>query len=224
MEETILIAGTGPLHSRLIETCLDRQYRVISTALETESPGEREPGDQKVHPRHLALPWNPGSSLSPGNILLQAEHDSGPFKAAFLVFPSGRTSESFHEISSAAIQKILDYRVKSYLFFLRELIALFIRRGGGELNAVLHSEEGALVSPLVAGTYEMFRTMVRSCLSVYGEESFLFRGFESSSAEPEPFRDFIIEQTLDNPAPRGRLLSFPPRGGLFSRGSGSRYK
>ena len=217
MEETILIAGSGVLHSHLIQACLSRNCRVISTAYsdEFQESGNGETAAGKG--QSAVLSWNPGSSLSPRNILSRCDREAGPLDSAYLVFPSGRTTEAFHETSSAAVQKILDYRVKSYLFFLKELITYFMARKRGTQNAVLYSEEGEILSPLIAGTYEMFRALIRSCFSAYEREPFRLRGFESRSTDLENYGEFILQHSLDSDKKENQFFQYPRKKGFLNR-------
>ena len=216
MEKTILFAGTGPLCTSLIDEYLKRGVKIVSSVFDNQ---KQEPGKNVENDRIIVLPWTPGSSLSPRNIIMRGESEMGAFDEAFLIFPSGRTGESFHEISSAAIQKILDYRVKSYLFFFKELLNYFIRRKKGELNAVIYSEEGEWQSPLNAGTYEMFRSLIKSSLTIYERESFKITGFESDSRDLDGYRNFILSQKEKESRSRDKFHRYSDKG-MFALGQG----
>ena len=217
MDKTVLFAGTGPLRSMLIEEYLKKGYKVISSVFDIR---KTEPGQNIENSRHLVLPWTPGSSLSPRNIIMKAQEEMGSVKEAFLIFPSGRSGESLHEISSAGIQKIIDYRVKSYLFFFKELLNLFIRNKEGELNAVLYSEEGEWQSPLNAGTYEMFYSVIKSAFTIYEREPFTITGFESDSKDLNEFGSFILSKLEKENSEKNRFYRFPERNPLLNLGSG----
>jgi len=220
MDKTILFAGTGPLCTTLTDEYLKRGDKVVSAVFDNQNQ-EQEKNQEKS--KQLILPWTPGSSLSPRNILMKGESEMGEYSEAFLIFPSGRTGESFHEISSAAIQKIIDYRVKSYLFFYKELLNYFIRKKDGEINAVIYSEEGEWQSPLNAGTYEMFKAVIHSSFTIYEREPFSVTGFESDSRDLEGFKDFILNQKEKEVKSKNRFHRFSEKG-LFIFGSPAKKK
>lgn len=226
MEENILIIGTGGLHARMIETCLGKNQNVASTFYSESFREETKPGKKPKKAagappekeKHFSLAWDPGSSLSSKNIILQAEQKLGRIDRAFLIFPSGKIAEPFHETATAAIQKILDYRVKSYILFLKDLINHFMEKKGGELYGILHFEEGEWSSPLTAGSYEMFRMILLSCLPLYEKEPFALTGFESESPDTAGYCDFILKQAAGKNKKSGSFFQYPPKG-LFSAGS-----
>jgi hypothetical protein len=230
-----LIIGTGALHAELTDAFVQKQERVVTTfysegrreSLKPAAPGKARIGKGPREPKtenpaagagdaFFSLPWNPGSSLGSRNLILQTEQRLGGIDQAFLIFPSGKFSEPFHQLTIAAVEKTLDYRVKSYLLLLRDLLNYFMDKKSGSLFGILHFEEGERASPLVAGAYEMFRTAFLSCLSIYQGESFNLIGFESSSADLSGYRDLIVKSSGGGTKPGLTMNVFPPRG-LFSR-------
>ena len=117
MSSTVFIAGNSPNNSplagRLVNHYLDAGRKVV-TASFSESQEVRENDESGLL---TAYTWIPGSSLSPRNILLQSLRDQGDAECAFLIYTAGKTGEPFHTASSASIQRLLDQKVKSYLFF-----------------------------------------------------------------------------------------------------------
>ncbi|MBI9103289.1 MAG: hypothetical protein JEY99_12805 [Spirochaetales bacterium] len=220
MEKTILFAGTGSLCTALVDEYLSRGNKVVSAVFDNQ---KQEPGKNLENSRQLRLPWAPGSSLSPRNIIMKGESEMGQYSEAFLIFPSGRTGESFHEISSAAIQKIIDYRVKSYLFFYKELLNYFIRKKEGEINAILYSEEGEWQSPLNAGTFEMFKAVIHSSFAIYEREPFSITGFESGSRDLEGYKEFILNQKEKESRTKNKFHKFSDKG-LFTFSSQTKKK
>lgn len=212
MNRTVFIAGGNPISNRLIDSYLSQGKKIIAAAFNDQQGQEETSADGLL----ATYPWIPGSSLSPRNILIQGTRDQGETDHAFLIYTTGKAGDPFHQASSASIQRLLDQKVKSYLFFLKELISYFVDRREGKLTVALISEQGALRDPINAGAYGMFRSLVTASLQAYEQEPFQMRLFETESEDQEGFQDFMLTKLEENPKEGNRLYTFPEKGGFFS--------
>ena len=219
MNSTVFIAGnspnSSPLAGSLVNHYLDAGKKVVTASFsETREVKESDEGGLLT-----AYTWVPGSSLSPRNILLQSHRDQGEAENAFLIYTVGKTGEPFHTASSASIQRLLDQKVKSYLFFWKELVGHYVSRRKGRLSVILHSEPGTLRDPLNAGTYGMFRSLVIASLQAYQKEPFRMGLFESESEDLEGFTSYILDLMVEETWEENMIYSFPEKAGRFSLGS-----
>ena len=218
MKRTIFVAGGTPLNNQLIEDFLAKGKKVIAATFTNQMEKEESSAEGLL----LTYPWVPGSSLSPRNILIQGTREQGEIQKAFLVYATGKAGDPLHRASSAAIQRLLDQKVKSYLFLLKELVSYFIDNKEGELTVALLAERGALRDPITAGAYGMFRSLVMTSLHVYEPEPLRMSLFETESGDHAGFLDYMMN-CLENESKKGnRIYTFPEKGGLFSRASARR--
>jgi len=216
MSSTVFIAGnapnSSPLAGRLINHYLDAGRKVV-TASFSET---REIPDNDDSGLLTAYTWVPGSSLSPRNILLQSLRDQGEAENSFLIYTAGKTGEPFHTASSASIQRLLDQKVKSYLFFWKELVGHYVNRRKGRLSVILHSEPGTLRDPINAGTYGMFRALITSSLQAYQQEPFRMGLFESESEDLEGYINHVLTIMAEASWEENMIYPFPEKTGLFT--------
>ena len=218
MNRAIFVAGGNLLHKHLTDYFLSKGRKIITAAFNGQLQKEEISADGLL----VTYPWIPGSSLSPRNILIQGPREQGELEQAFLIYTTGKAGDplgepSFHKASSVTIQRLLDQKVKSYLFLFKELVSYFIDRGGGKLTVALLSEQTALRDPVTAGAYGMFRSLVTASLRAYASEPFQMDLFITESEDHAGFLNYMLDRLKSEPKQDNQFHSFPEKGGIFSK-------
>lgn len=213
MAQPVFVAGGNTIVDRLISHYRSADREVVSATF-SELSAEMEMEGDTLSGKYR---WLPGSSLSPRNILDRCAREHGDMNTAFLIYTSGSPGVPLHEVSSVSVQRLLDQKVKSYLFFLKELIAYFVRRRRGRLVVVVTADSGSMRDPLNAGSYGMFVSTVVAALRTYDQSGFQMLLFESESENQDGFLGSIFS-TLEGRHREGNQNYLFTRRGVIRRG------
>lgn len=191
MQPAVLITGRqSTFTDDLIQESLNRGHTVIAT----RDPDQEEPTvPESVGDRLRYVPWTRRSILSARSVLLDVTAEALPERAIVVCGPEG-VRTPLHEMQAAAIEAGIDATLKGYLFMIKELLAAYMRAGGGDLTVVWF-DGGAEVMPafdaVLAGAIE---SLGRSLVAFYENEPVTIRGLVASESETRAVASWVLEQ------------------------------
>lgn len=216
MAKRVLITGkTTKLGNLLVDAFLSRSWEVVATVRQDEE--SRDEGD--IDANLLITTWNRRSPLAAKNVLLSGINQFGDIDEAVVIFPVDGENRPLHELPSAAIEASIDGQIKSQLFMIKEVLAWFQRRKGGQLSLVRHDEGADILPPLDAICSGTFHSLSRSLFTFYQNEEVRINSFESDSSDTRGFVAYIMK-TLEEKARgnHGKLYRHSDRGVLGNLG------
>ena len=193
MPKTILIApADSSFGTALVGQAVSTGARVIAavrpdTTLRSEED-ESGPSEDSL----LELPWNRRSLLSARNVILQGLNTYGAIDRAIIVHVAEAESHPLHELPPVSIETVVDDKVKSPLFMIKELLQHFLRAQTGSLSFALHEPAGVPRTALAASAAAGFSALVGSLLGIYQNEEFQVCGFTSHSDDSDSYASFIL--------------------------------
>lgn len=217
MHTPILITGSDhPLQRDLIYEFLNRSTPLyVVSQPEIVPPGA--PQDERIH----SLVWAQRSLISTGSLIYQADREMEGLSNALVLCGPEVGGAALHEMEGATIEQRCDHSYKGYLFLLREILALYMRRGAGELTVVWYDGGVEVLPPFDASLKGMIRGLVKSLLVYYEEEPITIRGLQISGGESREGARWVVEMMIDKvERTAGRWHQMGQRGGLlpFMRG------
>jgi len=215
MPRGIFIAGNESALTNAIELEAAKRAERYTLAL---LPDRLSGDDAKIGPqswssmssaeKRIPLEWNPGSPLSARALVLAAENRLEQVNEAILVCdpPSVRCAAA--DLSLTNVEVLVNDYIKSWLFLVKELAALFRTRGEGVVALVCPDTAGTgdkddAVDLLGSTALAAFRSLTRSLLAAAFSEPYHTLGFSGAEAGDDAgFAAFVFKQ-LDEGARRG---------------------
>jgi len=158
------------------------------------------------------LEWNRRSPVSARTVVLSILNAFETLDEAVILEPRLPAGSPLHESASADIERAFD-DAKGPVFLARELLGVFLARGGGIVSFVSGSPSTGAVG---SAAREAFRGLASALLAAPGSGSIVANGFQCDGAEPDDYAAFI-DRTLEEKARKitGRWFSCPQRGGFL---------
>ena len=224
MERACLVTGkSGPLLAEIVRQAAARQRQILLTRSGRMDSGAHE--DDAIS----TIAWNRRSALSSRSVLLHATNLFGRLDEAVVVFAPAHDTATFHESSIVGIEDRIDAEVKGYLYILREILAVFMKQGGGRVVLVLQEPPGELQSPLEAAGVGSFTALADALARYYQNEPVAFHRLRTDGDDAAGFAAMILD-LLDAQSRHSsgsgrsgrRWLRFPSRIRVWRRGTALR--
>ena len=233
MEHSVLITGKqSAFTDDLVQELLKRLDRVYASFDESDTAPEVPDsfGDSLRY-----IPWTRRSLISSRSLLLAVageieaadagegggaraggEVAAGGLSRAVVVCAPEGINAALHDTEAATIEERIDVAVKGYLFVIRELAALFIRRGGGDLTILWYDPGVEVLPPVDAAIAGAVEGLTRSMLAFYENEDVSIRGLSASHTDGPAVALWALEQILDRTAKSvGRFQRYGQRMSLL---------
>ncbi len=219
MNKRILVTGQiTPLSEQLIELFLQEgSYTVIAA----QSGSGKKKNTKGLH----AVQWNTRSPLSAKNVVLEASLPEGSIDEAVVIFSSPKILSPFHEIPAVDIETAVDYRIKSNLFLVKEILNFF-QNSQTESTLSLVNEPGSIdvLPPLEAMASGGFDSLVKSLFTFYQNEKLSINGYVSSSSDTKEYSQYIFKTITERNKPvHGKFYKFPEKNVLSAFGLAKKH-
>ena len=179
----------------------------------SDDANDRDEAEKKE--QNNKIQWNKRSPLSARNSILSILNSHDRIDSAILIYQPGGFNKTFHETSSAVYDLQVDRWIKGYGYMLKELIQLFLKQKGGDLNFILDTGGIKMLTPLENAIYSYLKNLVKNLSVLYQNEDFRLYCFETESERREEFLDFMAKIRNDSKYSPGKIYRFGDKKSLF---------
>ncbi|MBT3274908.1 MAG: hypothetical protein HN368_17270 [Spirochaetales bacterium] len=214
MEKCIFISPGDTILGRELTDRADKNGNQVISAVTEDLDLPEDKQDQSP----LYCRWNRRSLLSARNAVLAGLNAFETIDTAIIIHETVQDENPIHELAPVIIEQSVDVLMKSHFFMLREILSVFVRRGGGTLALVHYSPGEYTQLPLCAASSSAFRSAADSLCTLYQNENIRINSFDCSKEKPEGFANYIF-QTLTGKAAgsHGKWYHFGTAGRNFGR-------
>lgn len=208
MQKNILITGKDTyIGNELCKDFLSRGQKVLATV---ESAKHPPAGEENLTIKQ----WNPLSSISAKNLVLDSRNDVGPLDTAIIVFSPAKSGIPFDQTSFRDIETGIDQYIKGRIFLCKEVYNHMIKQGKGALIILIYEENAEKTTPLESSYFGAIRSF---CESLLKERQLDMYVIDSTSKDPELFLDYLqntLKDTKKNPP--GKYYRHSDKRGFFA--------
>jgi NAD(P)-dependent dehydrogenase (short-subunit alcohol dehydrogenase family) len=223
MGKTVFITDLDtPLGSELVRLYLKEGHRVFATVTEEEEEPDYGPLQNEAGESLTVQVWKRYSAASTKNMLLQALIAYESVQESLVLGAPPPYASPLQETELEMIERAVDSWIKGTLFLLKEILAHYEARGGGQLALISRDDETS-ASPLDGALRSGFLGMSRALLKTHGSETITINGFVSSAELTKDFAGFIARNLSERAKrPTGKWMRFQP--GLLTNIKAGRIK
>ena len=212
MERIVLVSDADtPLGRELVRLFAARGHQVAALVSDARSPDF--PGTAGRAP--LVVPWSRRSPAGARAAVRSALNRFGVLEEAVVPGPQPAFAALPHQLASLDIERSLDDGLKGPIFLVRELLAIFLRRGQGVLSLVCFSErrDDDTGPAMDLAVHEGWQGFAAGTLDAYAEKSVFVNGFKAAGVAPDEAAAFV-DRSLEEKARKvtGRWFTLQPRG------------
>ncbi|MCL2412460.1 MAG: hypothetical protein FWC97_12550 [Treponema sp.] len=224
MTRGIFIAGNDSALSRAIEIEITNKVeRFASTLIPNRlSDGMTLPADIRENAdtslenaKKAALDWNPSSPISARTLVLAAENRLDRIDEAILVCSPPSICGRPAKLPISAVEIMANDHIKGWFFLVKELTAIFKKRGSGILSLVypdinFNSGKDKIIDFFGPSAVASFRALAQGLLAAAHNEPYLTLGFSTSEIGNETAFASFICKSIDESTKRsnGKLFKF----------------
>ncbi len=213
MDESYLITGNySPLNRSLVSRLVKKKSRVIATV---DKENEELLFSDNTREYLKTIAYDRRSPFSARALFMDMMNKSIQIDHVLILHSILGKSDVLQGINSRHIEEKIDDEIKGFMFFLKEAVGYFERRGRGSINIILQNNGPDVPGPLDALVFGGIQNLSNSLFTYYVRESFVLRGFTTKDPDNENFGEYIF-QTIGENKQSGKWYRYRSKGNFFN--------